>query len=106
MINMPLVCKIQNAYTGTSTVNVVTSGTNKPIEDIKSINPVSLGKTIDIVGGNLSYFEVQEIEYYLMLSKGTQRFNWSGVHYQLEDGYTVNVVANRPTISATFRRVR
>lgn len=105
MINMPLPCNIVANYSSDVDVSLLTSGANAVAEDTLSLYPDNLAEVREVVWVNLTYAQVQEIEYWLMKSKATERFLWDGFHYQLEDGYTVEVQANRPVIKASFRRV-
>lgn len=105
MLDMPFTCNIQSSYAAKTSVSLLTSGVDKPVEDTLSIFPNNLAEVIDVTWLNLSYSEVMEIEYYLMKSKATERFLWNNLSYLLEDGYTVEVQVNRPVIKASFRRV-
>mgnify|MGYP001224171293 CR=1 FL=1 len=105
MINMPLTCNIQSNYATKTAVSLLTSGVDKPVEDTLSIFPNNLAKVVEVTWLNLKYSELIELEYWLMKSKATERFLWGALSYLLEDGYTVEVQANRPIVKANFRRV-
>ena len=105
MINLPFTCNIQSSYASKTAVSLLTSGADKPVENTLSIFPNNLAEVVEVTWLNLSYSEVMELEYQLMKSKATERFLWNALSYLLEDGYTVEVQANRPVVKASFRRV-
>lgn len=105
MINMPIPCNIVANYSSDVAVSLLTSGANAIAEDTLSLYPDNLAEVREVIWVNLTYAQVQEVEASLMQSKATERFLWEGFHYHLEDGYTVEVSANRPVIKASFRRV-
>jgi hypothetical protein len=104
MIAMPLPCKILTNLSSSVTVDVITFG--NIAKDVSSINPHSIGEICQFTWGNLSYVDVQTIETSLLSSKGTERFSYLLGVYSLEDGYTVEVQANKPIIKASFRRIQ
>lgn len=106
MLDMPFTCKIQSSYSSKTAVSLLTSGAAKPVEDTLSIFPNNLAEVIEVTWLNLNYSEVKELEYQLMKSQATERFLWGTLSYLLEDGYTVEVQANRPVVRASFRRVQ
>ena len=103
---MPFTCNIQSSYTTKTAVNLLTSGADKPVEDTLSILPNALAEIIEVTWLKLTYSELMELEEWLMKSKATERFLWNTLSYLLEDGYTVEVQANRPVVKASFRRVQ
>ena len=105
MLDMPLPCKIVSSFNSKLGVTLLSSGSGKPVEDTLSIFPNSLSKVIDVTWVNLTKADVQTIETTLQSSKATKRLTWNGFNYLLEEGYSVNVTAKKPSISASFRRV-
>ncbi len=103
MLTMPLPCKILKMQSSTAVVDIVSFG--EISKDIHSMNPFSIGEVIDFEWGNLSYADVRTIETAFRTGKANQRFTYEFAFYQMEDGYTVTVQANKPTIQATFRKV-
>jgi len=104
MIAMPLPCKILKNRTSSVVVDVRSFGSIS--KDILSINPHSIGETIAFNWGNLSYSDVKTIETAFRLSKASKRFSYELGVYQMEDGYTVTVQGNKPTIQASFKRIQ
>ena len=104
MIAMPLYCKILKNYNSTAVVEVRSFG-GIP-KDVVSINPHSIGETADFEWGNLSYTDVQTIETTFMTAGASERFSYLGGIYQMNDGYTVSVTGNKPTIQASFVRIQ
>lgn len=104
MITMPLPCKILKNFDSSVIVDVRSFGVIP--KDIVSINPHSIGETVNFEWGNLSYTDVQTIETALRSSKATQRISYNLGVYLLEDGYTVTVDYNKPTIQASFVRIQ
>lgn len=103
MLAMPLPCKILKNQSSTAIVDIVSFG--EIPKDIHSLNPVSVGEVVDFEWGNLNYEDVRTIETSFRTAKANQRFTYEFAFYQMEDGYTVTVQANKPTIQATFRKV-
>jgi hypothetical protein len=96
-------CKILLDKSSKVNVNIVSFGTTAT--DIKSIEPASIGETVTLVWVNLSYADVNVIESWLLFSRATKRFVYLNQVYLLEDGYTIQISNNKPTIEASFRRV-
>jgi hypothetical protein len=101
---MPLPCKILKNKSSSVVVDVRSFGTIT--KDTISINPHSIGETYSFNWVNLSYEDVQTIEASLLGSKGTERFNYLGGIYSIEDGYSIDIQANKPTIQASFVRIQ
>jgi len=104
MITMPLPCKILKNNSSTVVVDIRTFG-NIP-KDTVSINPHSIGETIDFTWGNLSYEDSQLIEDSFLSAKASERFSYLGGVYLMEDGYSIPVQANKPIIQASFVRIQ
>ena len=105
MITMPVQCKIVTSFSAKISVTLLSSGVDKPVEDTFSIFPNSLSKIIDVTWVNLTKKELQEVETALVNSKASKRFSWNGYAFLIEEGYSIDVIANKPTITASFRRV-
>lgn len=103
MIPLPLTCKLLRNYSDSRTVAVNTFG--DVIQDTVSLAPNPIGTVRDFVWVNLSYFEVQQVEYWLAKSKGSKRFSYAGESWVLTGGYSVEVAANKPQITANMRKV-
>jgi len=101
---MPLYCKILKNYSSSAVVDVRSFGSIP--KDVVSVNPHSIGETVDFEWGKLSYTEVQIIEASFMSAKASERFSYLGGIYQMNDGYTVSVTGNKPTIQASFVRIQ
>ena len=104
MIAMPLPCKILKNFASSVVVDVRSFGVIPKL--IVSANPHSIGETVNFVWGNLSYEDVQTVEIALLSSKATKRISYNLGVYHLEDGYTVTVEHNKPTIQASFVRIQ
>jgi hypothetical protein len=105
MLTMPLPCKIVSSFSSKIVVTLFSSGSDRVVEDTLSIAPNSLSRVIDVTWVNLTKEDVQTIEIALQSSTASKRLTWNGLNYLLEEGYSVNVTANKPSISASFRRV-
>lgn len=105
MLAMPLPCKIVSSFSSKVGVTLLSSGSDKPVEDTLSINPSSLSKVIEVTWVNLTKEDVQEVELALTNSKASKRINWNGYVFLLEEGYSVEITANNPVVKASFRRV-
>lgn len=105
MLDMPLPCKIVSSFSSKTVVTLLSSGGDKPVEDTLSVSPTPLSKVIEVAWINLTKEDVQDIETALTNSKASKRFKWNSYTFLLEEGYSVEVIANKPVIKASFRRV-
>ena len=105
MLDMPLPCKLLRNFNSKAFVTHLTSGASQFNEDTLSLIPSPIGEVVNLTWSNLSYKDVQTIEAVLQSSKATIRLLWETYYYLLEDGYSVSVETNKPTITASFRRV-
>ena len=103
MIVLPLPCLLLTNYASNVIVDTLTFGTLP--KDIESINPHSIGETVDFVWVRLSITNVQYLETIFRGARGSKRFSYNFGAYLMNDTYTISVANNKMSLQASFVRV-